>query len=53
MKSIWGRYQGRDWEWLDEEDEDNDTEALLGSYTLAFGAGWEFEIREEEGEDAQ
>lgn len=42
---LWGRYDGGEWELLDEADEDNDIDVLMSEYAMAFGAGWEFEKR--------
>ena len=44
-RELWGKGPTTCWELIDTEDEHNDINALLGEYRLAFGPGWEFEIR--------
>lgn len=44
---IWARYNNGDWEHIDTVDWQNwDVQILLGEYKMAFGSGWEFEVRE-------
>jgi len=42
---IWARYQGGEWELIDQF-EPGDVQAMLAEYKLAYGPGWKWELRE-------
>ena len=44
MYEIWGRYNG-EWEKIDESDNRNDADYLVGEYMMAFGSDWIIEWR--------
>ena len=44
MFEIWGKYQGQDWELIDEADNREEADYLSAEYTLAFGSGWQWRI---------
>lgn len=45
MEELWGKYMNGDWELIDIADEDNSIEFLLAEYNMAYGAGWQWEVR--------
>jgi|TARA_Y100000034_G_scaffold133551_1_gene199336 hypothetical protein len=42
---IMGKYEGGDWEEIDEAETKPDLRYLLGEYKLAFGPGWQFRTK--------
>lgn len=40
MYKIWAKYRDQDWEEVDEADNFEDAQYLIGEYRMAFGPGW-------------
>ena len=42
---IMGKYERQPWEEIDEVEDRQELNYLLGEYRLAFGSGWQFKTK--------